>query len=133
MLEDDEERTSIKVLQLLGRRVDRWKSLRIELTSCGVKLTRVLVRLLGGLAKNVVLVDVSGYGTHFGTSADIGQDLQPPPQTLMVVSRCWARGSSIHPYHLLRCSSLSLENNPKCQNPYMAHRARQTEDSGYRL
>jgi len=55
-LEDDGERASIKVLQLVGRRVDRWKSLRIGLTGCGVKLTRVLVRLLGGLAKNVALV-----------------------------------------------------------------------------
>jgi len=38
-LEDDEERASIKVLQLLGRRVDKWKSLRIELTGCGVANT----------------------------------------------------------------------------------------------
>jgi len=84
--EDDEERASIKVLDLLGRRVDRWKTLRVEFTGCGVRLTRILARLLGGLAKSLTLVDVSEYGTRNGTSANIGQDPQLPLQTLSAVS-----------------------------------------------
>ena len=84
--EDDEERASIKVLELLGRRVDRWKSLRVEFTGCGVRLTRILARLLGGLAKSLTLVDVSEHRTRIGTSANIGQDPQLPPQILSAIS-----------------------------------------------
>ena len=84
--EDDEERASIKVLELLGRRVDRWKSLRVEFTGCGVRLTRILARLLGGLAKSLTPVDVSEHRTRIGTSPDIGQDLQLPPQILSAIS-----------------------------------------------